>query len=104
MAFKPLAGNPNSFFYCYWNDLWFMPCALPMILFVQRKIGSRSGDAYPSCWEVTMNLVVWSIVVEVVGPVFLRRGTCDWRDVVMYGIGGLCGWVYWNRKAEVRSD
>lgn len=79
------------------NDLLLIPCALPLVLWVQRRLGLRAHDRFPDLGEVALHLAVWSIVCEVIGP-RLMPATGDWRDVVAYVIGGLLTWFWWRRQ------
>ncbi len=94
---KPLA--PGGFFGWWFNDLLLMPCALPILLWLQRRSGLRRTDAPPSAREIVFVLVLWSVLFEVVAPRFFSRSTGDWRDVAAYAAGALIAGLWWNRPA-----
>jgi hypothetical protein len=95
---KPLA--PDGFFAWWFNDLLLVPCAVPVLLWLQRRSGLRQTDAPPSAGEIVFILVLWSVLFEVVAPHFFLRATGDWWDVAAYGIGGLIAGLWWNRPNQ----
>jgi hypothetical protein len=93
---KPHAHN--AFLRFHFNDLLLMPCALPLLLWVQRRLQLRATDAPPAWGEIALYTSFWSILFEVIGPHLVRRATGDPWDVVAYFVGGmLAGW-WWNRE------
>jgi hypothetical protein len=94
---KPVMPRDEVFFRGYLNDLLLIPCLLPPILFVHRKLSWRHTDHSPSAGEIFIHLTIWSLLFEYIGPRFYARATSDPFDVVSYTIGGLCGWVVWNQ-------
>jgi hypothetical protein len=91
---------PNWFLHSYLNDLLLIPAALPLVLWVQRCAGWRTHDHPPTWAEVLGHLAVWSLICEVVGPVWLKVGTGDPWDVLAYAVGavGACQW--WRHGAR----
>ena len=82
------------------NDLLLIPCALPPLLFLHRKLGWREGDAMPTTSEIAMHTVVWITVCEVIGPKFWR-GTADWLDAIAYVTGAVfAGWIWARARAN----
>ena len=81
----------------HFNDLLLLPCLLPPVLWLHRRLGWRRGDDPPAPAEIVFHWVVWSVFFEVLGPQLDRRVTGDWRDVVAYAVGGLLAGVWWNR-------
>lgn len=81
------------------NDLLLIPCALPLVLWVQRQLGLRKHDAAPTIGEIGFHLVVWSILFEVVGPRVLPV-TGDPLDVLAYFLGGALAAVWWHARAK----
>ena len=95
-ALKPIL---NAHFLQFWfNDLLLIPCALPVVLWIQRSLHLRKRDLPPSFGEIAAHLIVWSVLFEAVGPHFFRRATGDWLDVVAYAAGALLGLVWWHRE------
>ncbi|HWC59814.1 MAG TPA: hypothetical protein VHC44_08980 [Verrucomicrobiae bacterium] len=88
----------NAFLRFHFNDMLLMPCALPPLLWMQRKLKLRTTDAPPTWGELTLYTTFWSILFEVIGPHLLRRATGDPWDVVVYFIGGLGAGLWWNRR------
>jgi hypothetical protein len=80
------------------NDLLLIPAALPVALWVQRKLRIRDHDRNPSWPEITLHLIVWSIICEWVGPKWFHRGTADILDVLAYGIGAILAGFWWHRN------
>jgi len=91
----------SAFFTGQFNDLLLIPCALPLILWVHRRLGWRAHDAPPTAAEVALHVAVWSIVCEVVGPHWVRTTGDPW-DVVAYAGGGLLAWIWWHRPNRFR--
>lgn len=75
-----------------------IPCALPLVLWLQRKLGLRNHDGPPTVSEIAFHLVVWSILFEVIGP-HIMRVTGDPLDVLAYVVGGVAAGLWWNRSA-----
>lgn len=94
--------SSNSFLRFHFNDLLLMPCALPPLLFLQRRLGLRTDDRVPSPGEITLYLIVWSVLFEVIGPHITRRATGDPLDVIAYVMGGIVAGLWWNRGMVVQ--
>lgn len=86
---------PAAFLHGQFNDCLLIPCALPLLLWLQRKLGLRKTDAPPRLSEIALHLIVWSVVCEGLGPRFLM-GTGDLWDVVAYSAGALVAWLWWQ--------
>ncbi len=96
---KPLV--PGGFFSWWFSDLLLIPCAAPVSLWIERRLGLRSHDRPPTVGEILFLLVLWSVLFEVVAPRFLPQATGDWHDVVAYALGAALALSWWNRP---RSD
>jgi hypothetical protein len=83
------ASWKSAFLRNYYDDLLFIPAALPWVLWLQRWLGLRQTDAPPDWREVLYHLVIWSFATEVVGPHLFRRATGDVRDVAAYAAGAI---------------
>ena len=94
---KPfLAMGP---FMCgHFNDLFLIPAALPLVLWLQRRLGWRTHDATPTGGEIALHLAVWAFIAEGAGPWLTHRGTADWWDVVAYTAGAGACYVLWRRR------
>jgi hypothetical protein len=92
---KPRVHSP--FLHDHFNDLLLMPCALPVLLLLQRWLKLRQHDLPPTPGEIALYLVVWSILFEVIGPHIMRRAVGDPWDVVAYAVGGVLAGIWWHR-------
>ena len=88
----------GAFWRFYGDDFLLIPCALPILLWMHRRLGLRAQDAPPSAAEVGLYWLVWSILFEVIGPHLFRRATGDPWDVVVYVVGGIGAGLWWNRR------
>jgi len=88
----------NAFLHSQFNDLWLIPCALPPILWIHRKIGARSHDEQPRLIEIGAHLVFWSIFFEWLGPKLVSHATGELADVFAYCIGAILAACWWNRE------
>lgn len=100
-ALKPRVHSP--FLHDHFNDLLLIPCALPVLLLIQRCLGLRRHDDPPTPGEIALYLVVWSVLFEVVGPHLVRRAVGDPWDVVAYVVGGILAGVWWQRHRLFQS-
>jgi hypothetical protein len=80
----------------YLNDLLFIPAALPLVLWVQRRFGVRSDDHAPRWREIALHVVVWSLVAEGIMPHLIQRATGDWQDVIAYSVGAIIAGCWWQ--------
>ena len=94
---KPHVHSP--FLRGQFNDCLLIPCALPLVLWLQRQFGLRGHDEAPSGGEILFHLVIWSVLFEVIGP-HLMRVTGDVWDVVAYSAGGVIAWRWWRWRAQ----
>jgi Methyltransferase domain len=86
----------------HFNDLLLIPAALPIVLWLQRRVGLRSHDRPPAFAEIFGHFLVWSLVAEVLGPYLFRWVVGDPLDVVAYALGALIAGAWWNLSALVR--
>jgi len=89
---------PSEVLHSWFNDFWVIPAALPPVLWVQRKWGWRSGDGVPTFLEIAMNLGIWSVICEWVGPMLVPGRTGDWGDVLAYSLGAVFAGLWWHRR------
>lgn len=97
---KPRIGP--GIFHDHFNDLWLIPAALPLILWLQRICRLRTHDEFPTAGEISLHLILWSVLFEVIGPRFIKT-TGDWKDVIAYTIGAALAWIWWSKHATKAS-
>lgn len=95
----------SGFVHEHLNDLICIPFWVPIMLFVQRKLGLRADDAIPRAGELIIPLIVWSWVFEILLPRTRWLGDsfiADPWDIVYYALGTLLAalfWRWWYRAA-----
>lgn len=92
---KPLVSG--RFVHGTFNDLWLIPCALPAMLWLHRRLGWRAHDLPPQWSEIALHLVLWALLFEWIGPKFMRHSTADPWDVAAYAAGALISGIWWQR-------
>jgi hypothetical protein len=92
---KPLF--PGGFVHDQLNDVLLIPALLPLVLWVDRRLGWRSHDRAPTPGEIAFHFVTWSLICEAIGPRLFGHGTGDLRDVVAYAAGGALAALWWAR-------
>jgi membrane-associated PAP2 superfamily phosphatase len=80
----------------HFDDTLLIPAALPLILWMQRKLGLRTTDHRPTWSEILLHFVIWSIAAEVVAPHLFANATGDPWDVVAYAGGALAAGLIWH--------
>lgn len=93
----------NAFMRFHFNDMLLIPCALPVLLLLQRWLRLRTMDDPPTWREIALYTVFWSILFEVIGPHLIHRATGDPWDVVVYVVGGIGAGLWWHRR-EILSQ
>jgi len=81
------------------NDRLCLPIFVPLSLLIQRCLRVRRDDRPPLAWEIAQHWLIFSIVFEGIVPRLPGfRSTADPWDVVAYFVGGVAGWLAWNRR------
>ena len=80
----------------WFNDFWLIPCALPPVLWLHRRLGWRFHDRPPQWLEILGHLIVWSILFEWIGPKWVPRATGDILDVLAYSLGAVFAGLWWQ--------
>lgn len=80
----------------HFNDLLLIPAALPLVLWVQKRVGVRTTDQQPRWREIALHLAVWSVAAEALMPLLTASATGDWRDVIAYTAGALVAGCWWQ--------
>jgi hypothetical protein len=93
---KPRVHSP--FLHDHFDDLLLIPCALPVLLWMQRRLRLRAGDTPPQPGELVLYLALWSVLFEVIGPHLVRGAVGDVWDVVAYGCGAILAGLWWHRR------
>lgn len=97
---KPRVHSP--FLHNHFNDLLLIPCALPPLLWMQRWLKLRTHDLVPTWGEITLYLLVWSVLFEVIGPHIMPWTVGDVWDAVAYIVGGGLAGLWWHRHQLFR--
>ena len=80
----------------WFSDVLFLPAAVPVFLWMERKLGLRTHDRIPSLTEVVGLFLVWSLAAEGIAPRLFQYCTADPMDIVAYAAGGLFALAWWN--------
>ncbi|MFZ4597242.1 MAG: hypothetical protein ACOYNN_01225 [Terrimicrobiaceae bacterium] len=88
-----------TFLQGWFNDILLLPAALPIFLWMERKIGLRKTDVPPRGREIAFYFVAWSVAAEIIAPRFFSRSTADPLDVVWYAVGAVVCYVVWATSA-----
>lgn len=88
------------FLHDHFNDLLLIPAALPLVLWMQRKLGWRTHDLPPDAPEITLHLVVWGFIAEVAGPHLFDHATGDSRDLLAYTVGAFIAGLWWHHSGR----
>lgn len=91
----PLAWK-GWFLHGYFSDVLLIPAALPLVLWVQRRLGLRPADTRPAWREILLHLAVWAVTAELIAPHLFARATGDAWDVAAYTGGALLSGLLWQ--------
>jgi hypothetical protein len=89
----------EGFVHEHLNDLLCIPFWVPIMLFAQRQVGLRPGDASPRAGEIVIPLIVWSWVFEILLPqtgILGTRCVADHQDILAYSLGALAAGLFWR--------
>lgn len=89
----------SGFAHEHLNDLICLPFWVPVMLWVERRIGLRRHDAPPEVIEIVIPLVIWSWVFEVILPATEWFGpycVSDQRDIFWYSAGAVGAGFFWR--------
>lgn len=82
----------------YFNDSLLIPAALPLLLWIQRKVHVRAHDQLPRWDEIVLHLAVWAFIAEFVMPRLTPRAVADWGDVLAYAAGAVVAGLWWHLR------
>jgi hypothetical protein len=91
----PLALR-GVFLRSYFNDVLLIPAALPLVLWLQRRLGLRNADVRPTWPEIALHVAVWSVAAELVAPHLFAHSTGDPWDVAAYAGGAIISGLIWR--------
>ena len=97
---KPVSHS--AFLQGNFNDLLLIPAALPILLWVERRLKLRNHDRPPTPLEIGGHWLIWSIVAEGIAPHLFANSVGDIRDVAAYAIGAVVAGCWWNRHVFPR--
>lgn len=103
LCLAPHFGGVVPFLTRHFGDTLLIPCALPLLLWLQRAGGLRTHDCPPTVREILGAFVVWAILFEWIFPCCLGRGVADRLDVLAYAAGALVaglGWYFMERTEK----
>jgi ubiquinone/menaquinone biosynthesis C-methylase UbiE len=92
------------FWHAYSTDYLLIPAALPLWLWVQRRLGLRKNDFFPTWSEIGLVFLVWSIAAEWAAPKLFRTATGDWFDVLAYAVGAIIALAWWTLAGRPGFD
>jgi hypothetical protein len=82
----------------WFRDVLFLPVAVPVFLWIERRLGLRTDDAPPSWGELMWLFLVWSVAAEGVAPLLFEQCTADALDILAYAAGGIIAGSWWTRR------
>jgi ubiquinone/menaquinone biosynthesis C-methylase UbiE len=92
------------FWHSYSTDYLFIPAALPLMLWVYRRLGLRAHDQFPGWDEIGLHFVVWSVAAEGVAPLLFKSAVGDWWDVATYAVGSVIAGGWWTLAGRPGFD
>ena len=102
VCLAPRWGAVAPFLTNHFGDVLLIPCALPILLWLQRLVRLRTHDLPPTPGEIGGTLVLWAVLFEIAFPRFTGRGVGDPLDLLAYASGALLAsfaWALPNRRA-----
>lgn len=100
---KARFAHAPRFFFWHFNDCLTIPCALPPLLWLQRRWKLRAHGLPPTAGEIGFHLVFWSLFFKWLAPAFLHRGAADPWDILAFASGALVAYLIWNAEAPKRT-
>ena len=89
----------DGFVHEHLNDLICIPFWLPIMLWVQRRLGLRDSNSNPSAGELIIPLIIWSWTFEILLPHAANLGdrfVADHLDILSYASGALIAGLLWK--------
>ncbi|MBT5927893.1 MAG: hypothetical protein HOH33_14870 [Verrucomicrobia bacterium] len=88
----------------YWNDVWMLPCAIPLVLSVYNALGLRQSMEIPSGFEILWHGILWGLIAEFVGPLLFVHAVGDPWDLAAYAVGGFLLYFRWHLPITTESS
>jgi hypothetical protein len=86
----------SSFMKNYFNDIFVVPCLLPILIYCIARMKLRNKYSGPLLIEIFLFVSVISLTCEILGPFFLNKGVYDPNDIIAYLLGGMISWFIWR--------
>ena len=89
----------TGFVHEHFNDVICIPFWIPIMLWLQRRVGFRASDGPPEAYEIIIPVIIWSWVFEIILPATKLLGdlcVADYRDIFCYSAGALGASLFWN--------
>jgi hypothetical protein len=86
----------SSFMNNYFNDIFVVPCLLPILIYCIARMKLRNKYSGPLIIEIFLFVSVISLMCEIFGPYFLGKGVYDPIDIFAYLLGGMISWFIWR--------
>lgn len=96
----PRWGAAVPFLTRHFSDVLLLPCALPLLLWLQRLAGLRQHERFPTSGEIFGTLALWSALFEWIFPCLLGRGISDPYDILAYTVGALVAGFLWSWQSQ----
>ena len=80
----------------HWNDLWMLPCALPLILSLYGALGMRAHALRVTGGEILWHGLLWGFMAEFIGPLLFDHAVSDLWDLLAYALGGFLMFFRWH--------
>ncbi|XOV71453.1 MAG: hypothetical protein ACFHW5_22565 [Verrucomicrobiota bacterium] len=88
----------------YWNDIWMLPCAVPLVIRIYETLNLREPNMHPSLSEIVWHGLLWSFMAEGLAPVWFPSSTADPLDLAAYALGGFMLWLRWHLFPRINHD
>lgn len=92
------------FWHSYSTDYLLIPAALPLLLWVYRRLGLRAHDRFPAWRETGLYFLIWAVAAEGVAPLLFKSATGDWWDVAAYAAGAVLAGGWWSLAGRPGFD
>ena len=80
----------------WFADVLLIPAAAPPFLWVERQLGIRRHDGFPTLHELVFLFALWSIAAEFLAPKLFTHCTADPLDIAAYAAGTIASALWWG--------